>query len=167
MHWNTFISTCRVFKSKWCSSKNCYFKNLEGELKEQEERFTDVSNPDYDAFTKIERSIKKQMEQIGENLMKNLLIELKDSKREMEEKLKHAVIQIKSYAESVGNTSQEKSQTPNKTYIDFRAIMEEISNAELAEEKEKKMRSKNLIIHGVKNLLLTTRVTLSNLTISI
>ena len=107
------------------------------------------------------------MEQIGENLMKNLLIELKDSEREMEEKLKHAVIQIKSYAESVGNTSQEKSQTPNKTYIDFRAIMEETNNAELAEEKEKKMCSKNLIIHGVKNLLLTTRVTLSNLTISI
>ena len=96
MRWNTFISTCRVFKSKWCSSENCYFKNLEGELKEQEERFTDVSNPDYDAFTKIEGSIKKQMERIGENLMKNLLIELKDSEREMEEKLKHAVIQIKS-----------------------------------------------------------------------
>ena len=98
--------------------------------------------------------------------MRNLLIELKDSKREMEEKLKHAVIQLKSYAESVGNTSQEKSQTPNETYIDFRAIMEETNNAELAEQKEKKMRSKNLFIHGVKNFLLTTRVALSNLTIS-
>ena len=46
------------------------------------------------------------------------------------------------------NTSQEKNQTPNGTYIDFRAIMEETKNAELVEEKEKKLRSKNLIIHG-------------------
>ena len=41
------------------------------------------------------------------------------------------------------------NQTPNGTYIDIRAIMEETKNAELVEEKEKKLRSKNLIIHGV------------------
>ena len=66
----------------------------------------------------------------------------------MEEKLNHMIIQTKSGAESVQNTSQEKNQTPNGTYIDFRAIMEEIKNAELVEQKEKKLRSKNLIIHG-------------------
>ena len=33
--------------------------------------------------------------------------------------------------------------------MDFRAIMEETKNAELVEEKEKKLRSKNLIIHAV------------------
>ena len=48
----------------------------------------------------------------------------------MEEKLNHMIIQTKSGAESVQNTSQEKNQTPNGTYIDFRAIMEEIKNAE-------------------------------------
>ena len=69
--------------------------------------------------------------------MKNLLNELQDSKREMEEKLNHVMIQTKSCAESVQNTSQEKNQTPNGTNIDFRAIMEETKNAELVEEKEK------------------------------
>ena len=69
--------------------------------------------------------------------MKNLLNELQDSKREMEEKLNHAMIQTKSCAESVQNTSQEKNQTPNGTNIDFHAIMEETKNAELVEEKEK------------------------------
>ena len=59
------------------------------------------------------------------------------------------MIQTKSYAESVQNTSQEKNQTPSLTYIDFRAIMEETTNVELVEEKENKLRSKNLIIHGV------------------
>ena len=89
------------------------------------------------------------MEQLGENLMKNLLNELQDSKREMEEKLNHVMIQTKSYIESVQNTSKEKNQTPKGTYIDFRAIMEETKNAEVVEEKEKKLCSKNLIIHGV------------------
>ena len=45
------------------------------------------------------------MEQLGENLMKNLLHELKVSKREMEEKLNHVMMQTKSYAESAQNTS--------------------------------------------------------------
>ena len=59
------------------------------------------------------------------------------------------MIQTKSYAESVQNTSQEKNQTSNGTYIDFRAIMEETKNVELVEEKEKELRSKNLINYGV------------------
>ena len=35
-------------------------------------------------------------------------------------------------------------------HTDFRAIIEETKTAELIEEKEKKLRSKNLIIYGVK-----------------
>ena len=118
-------------------------------LREKEERLTEVGNPDCDAFTKTEGSMKKHMEQLGENLMKNLFNELQDSKREMEEELNHVMIRTKSYAESVQNTSQEKNQTPNGTYIDFRVIMEETKNAELVEEKEKKLRFRNFIIHGV------------------
>ena len=81
--------------------------------------------------------------------MKNLFNELQDSKREIAEKLNHVMIQTKSYAESVQNTSQEKNQSPNGTHIDFRAIVEETKNAELVKEKEKKFCSKNLIIHDV------------------
>ena len=127
-------------------------EKLEGELREQEERFTEVGNPDYDAFATIEGLMKIHMEQLGENLKKNLLNELQDSKREMEKKLNHVMIQTKSYAESVQNTSQEKNQTPNGTYIDFRVILEETKNTELVEEKEKKLRSKTLIIHGVEEI---------------
>ena len=61
-------------------------KKLEGESREQEERFTEVGNPDYEALTKVEGLMKKQMEQFGENLMKNLLNELQGSKREIMEK---------------------------------------------------------------------------------
>ena len=107
------------------------------------------------------------MEQLGENLMKNVFNELQDSKREIEEKLNHVMIQRKSCAESVQNTSQEKNQSPNGTHIDFRAIMEETKNAELVKEKEKKFCSKNLIIMMLNNLLVATRMMLLNLTISI
>ena len=89
------------------------------------------------------------MEQLGENIMKNLINELQDSKREMEEKPNYAMHQTKTDAESVQNTSQQKNQTPNRRYIDFRAITEETKNPELFEEKEKKLRSKSLIIHVV------------------
>ena len=107
------------------------------------------------------------MEQLGENLMKNLCNELQDSKREMEEKLNDVMIQTQCYAESVQNNSQEKNQTPNGTCNDFRAIFEETKNAELVEEKERKLRSKNPLFMVLKNFLLTTRMMLSNLTISI
>ena len=53
-----------------------FIKKLEGELREQEERFTEVGNTDYDALTKTEGLMKTQMEQIGENLMEILLNEL-------------------------------------------------------------------------------------------
>ena len=40
--------------------------------------------------------MKKHVEKFRENLMKDLLNELQDSKREMEEKLNHVMIQTKS-----------------------------------------------------------------------
>ena len=162
MRWNIFIPTCHIFKSNEAHLKTV-IKKLEGELREEEKRFTEVGNPDHDAFTIIEGSMKKRMKKLGENVMKNLLNELQDSKREMEKKLNHVMIQTKSYAESVQNTSQDKNQTPNGTYIDFRAIMEETKNAELVEEKEKKLRSKSLIIYDVEHLLVTTRMALSKI----
>ena len=39
--------------------------------------------------------MKKHMEQLGRNLTKNPLNDLQDSKREMEEKLNHVMIQTK------------------------------------------------------------------------
>ena len=58
--------------------------------------------------------------------------------------------QTKSFAESAQNAlPTEKNQIPIATNTDFCAIMEETKNVKLIEEKEKKLRSKNFIIHGV------------------
>ena len=99
--------------------------------------------------------------------MKNLFNELQDSKREIEEKLNHVMIQRKSCAESVQNTSQEKNQSPNGTHIDFRAIMEETKNAELVKEKKRRNSVPRTSLSMVlKNLLVITRMMQLNLTIS-
>ena len=100
--------------------------------------------------------------------MKNLFNELQDSKREIEEKLNHVMIQRKSCAESVQNTSQEKNQSPNGTHIDFRAILEETKTAELVKEKKRRNSVPRTSLSMVlKNLLVITRMMLLNLTISI
>ena len=61
--------------------------NRNGELREQVERFIEVVHPDYAVFTEIEESMKKHMEQLGENVMKNLLNDLQDCEKEIEENL--------------------------------------------------------------------------------
>ena len=111
--------------------------------------------------------MKKHMEQFWENLMKNLLDKLQDSKKEMKEKLNHVMVQRKSYAESVQSTTQEKNHTPNETYIDFRAIMEGSKNAEIVEEKERYSVPRTSLSMMLKNLLVTTRMILLNLTMPI
>ena len=58
-------------------------EKLKGELKEQQERFTEARKPDYNALTKMNGLMKKKMGKIGENLVKNLLNEFQDSKGEM------------------------------------------------------------------------------------
>ena len=63
--------------------------------------------------------MKKHMEQLGENLMKNLLNEIQDSKREMEEKLNHVMIQTKSYAQSVQIPHKRKIKLPMGHILTF------------------------------------------------
>ena len=100
IRWSTFIPHAISLNQNEAHLKIA-IKKLEGELRKQEERFTKVDNPDYDGFTKTEGSMKKHMEQFGESLMKNLLNELQDCKREMKEKLNHVMIETNSYTESV------------------------------------------------------------------
>ena len=65
------------------------------------------------------------------------------------------------------NTSQKTNQTPNETYIDFCAIMEETKNAELAEEKRRNSVPKTSLSMVLNNSLVATKMMLLNLTISI
>ena len=117
---------------------------MEGQLKEQEEKFTEAGNQYYNVLTNMQGSVKKKKEQIGEIPMKNLLNEIQDSKREMGVKLNQALTKTKSYAQSVQNaTPSEKNQTSIETNIVVRANMVETKNAELIEGVEESSRVNN------------------------
>ena len=91
--------------------------------------------------------MKKKMEQIVEDLLKNLLNALHITQREIEEKLNQVIAQTKSYTESIQNAPvSEKSQTPIRKNT---VIMEETENAESINEIENKLCSKKFIVHGV------------------
>ena len=59
----------------------------------------EAGNPDFDAMTKLEDTMKKKLDQIGTTLKEFLLKELHDNNKEIEEKMAHN----KTYAESVEN----------------------------------------------------------------
>ena len=120
------------------------------ELKEQEEKFNEAGNPDFDVIKNLEGSMKKKLEQIGMCLKESLLKEVQENNKKMEEKLNQVMSLSNSYANTVKNIqASEKIQTSTNVNTDFRTIMREARNEELVEEQEKRLRACNLIIHGV------------------
>ena len=56
-------------------------------------------NPDIDAFTKLEGTMKKNLEQIGRTLKGFLLKELHDNNKEIKEKMNIVMAQNKTYVD--------------------------------------------------------------------
>ena len=78
--------------------------NQQKELKDQEEKFMEAGNPDFDAITKLEDTMKTKLDQIGTSLKEFLLKELHENNIEIEEKMNIVMAQNRTYAESVQNT---------------------------------------------------------------
>ena len=125
--------------------------NQRNELREQDEKFNQAGNPDYDHFTQIENCMETKLEHFGKALKEMLFKEVKDNNKKMEEKINLMISENRSYAESVKDVkaSQVKSSIP-ETKVDFRTIMKEARDEEIAEESEQKRRACNIILHGVK-----------------
>ena len=124
--------------------------NQKHELVEQQEKFDHVGNPDYDALTKREDMMKNKLEEVGKTLKESLLREVRDNNKKIEEKMNEMMSENRSYAETVKNIkpSENCASKPDQN-TDFRAIMMEARNDELADESDKKLRSSNIILHGV------------------
>ena len=121
-------------------------KRLQAEMEEQEEKFNQAGNPDYDYNTNLERFIKNKLDLFKDSLLK----EINDSNKQLKETLHTAVEKTKTYAETARSTNQEDAaiKVP-KTTDDFRNIMREAREEENAELQEQNRRNKNVIIHGV------------------
>ena len=116
---------------------NTTINEQQQEFVEQQKKFNQAGNPDYEAVLKLENAMMKKLEQVGNGVKLTLLQQVRDSNKKMEEKLHQVITENKSYAETlqkglaaVGN--QSKTET---------------KNSELVQEKEKQLRSSN--IHGV------------------
>ena len=123
---------------------------LQDELQKQQDKFDQAGNPDYDAITNLEDLIKRKLEDVGNTLKKSFLKELHANNKQIEKKLEEVISDNKTYADSVNNKQHSKN-TPHKLNqnLDFRAIMKETKNEELAEESDKQFRKCNIILHGV------------------
>ena len=125
-------------------------QSLEQELTDQERTFNEAGNPEYDHQTKLESYIKNKLEMFGEKLLNELAI----NNKRLEEKVEHARVHGNTYADIVTNETNhnndgKKTEEQPRTTKDFRKIMREAREAEVAEELEQKRRNRNVILHGV------------------
>ena len=102
----------------------------------------------------MEKCMHTKLEQFGRELKDNLLKEVSNNHRKIEEKLNQAMSGNMSYADKVINAPPPPPPWRNihvpKETMDFRTIMKVTRNEELAEKSEKKQRECNIIIHCVK-----------------
>ena len=126
-------------------------QNQELELKEQEEKFHQAGNPDYDHVIIMENCMKAKLENFGKTLKDTLLKEVNENNKRIEEKLNQVMQESKTYSETVKNTIGSGTAPTNipETSVDFRTIMKEAREEEITEEKEQKRRTCNIILHGV------------------
>lgn len=129
-------------------------KNISIKHKDFHDQQEKSGNPAYiDSMAMLEESMKCKIEQIGKTLEETILKQVNDNNQLIEEKLKEVMVYTKSYAESAKN-----NLIPNGTPVEpagnvnLRTIMHEARNEELAEERDKKLRSANIILHGVNEI---------------
>ena len=111
---------------------------LEKEIKEQERKFNEAGNPDYDFQTKIENTIADNFKHIEEKLITKIDEMLPPNQSNQ------------TYA-SVTSTSNGSCEqlSREETATNFRAIIREAKEAEQAEDLEQRRRVCNVILHGV------------------
>ena len=61
-------------------------QNLKNDLESQKEVFSQAGNPQYDSILSLEKSIKTQMDQIGEKLKDSFLKEVSDNNKVLEDR---------------------------------------------------------------------------------
>ena len=102
---------------------------------------------------KIEENM-KQLNTIENKLESLIESKLSENMKTIDKKLREVIMENKTYAQTLKESTQSVSQSSNstKTEGDFRSIIRDQRNDELIQEKERKGRSQNLIIHGVPEL---------------
>ena len=109
-----------------------------------------VSMKPDDILEILTKLMSKKFEEVEKNLKDSLSIEVNKNNKQIEEKLNEVAETNKSYAEAL---TKSEDQTPTTTVTpattqDFRSIIRDEHNEQLAEETDKRARACNIVIHG-------------------
>ena len=126
----------------------------DAQLIEQQKKFDEAGNPDYENLVKLETTMAKHLYQIERNIKESLLKEVQENNSKLEEKMNRVITERPCYAENESENATDNSVIPSNTTpaqkpVDLRSIMREAENEKLAEESQKRTRACNIILHGV------------------
>ena len=123
------------------------------EMKELEANFAQANKPNFNALLEIEKTIESKIDRLGTCLKETLLEVVEDNNSKLENKLNEVLYAQRTYASAAQGSAERTPGQPNipvnhahAQNNDFRSIVRATKNEEL---KEIKLRSRNLILHGV------------------
>ena len=117
------------------------YKRLEKSNKELESLIEKLQNtPGYHTVEFVEKKMEKKLEEIKTCIIEKIENTSKTTEKQIEEK-------IKSYATVASSTENEKYNINDDSSL--REVVKSVRKAEIIEDRDRKTRSNNIIIHGV------------------
>ena len=124
---------------------------LQTEIVEKEKELGSARvNTDDNTLTTLTNLMATKFKEVEKNLKESILAEVSKNNKRMEDKINEVVIAHKSYADTVKNTEEGWTTVPPNN---FHAMIREERNEQLAEETDKKLRSCNIVLHGLAELI--------------
>ena len=122
---------------------------LEEKVNEQEDKNASNSS---DNLTAVANLFFDKFKEVEENLKRSILNEVSSSQKLLEDKINEVVVSTSSYADAMTNATliEKKLTSIQQPVPNFRDIMRQEQNNQLAEEAERKERESNIVIHGLK-----------------
>ena len=132
----------------------------DSDLKEQEKKFDEAGNPDFDNLMNLETCMKKQIQLMGDSIKESLRAEIQANNKQIDMKLNQAMLFNNSLVEEVNDVTSitepsEKTDAVISSYAGMLKIPEAVKKAIHDERIEKKQeesdidrRKKNFIIHN-------------------
>ena len=81
-----YIQSVRDYEASEIALKNKVLES-EASLENQQKKFDEAGNPDYDNILKLEEYMKKEIVQLGKSIKESLVKEIKENNKMIEEKL--------------------------------------------------------------------------------
>ena len=152
-----YSQSVRDYEASEIALKNKVLES-EASLENQQKKFDEAGNPDYDNILKLEEYMKKEIVQLGKSIKESLVKEIKENNKMIEEKLdrKQSSPSGAWHLQRDGDSSENEgiAQTTIQPVaaVDFRTIIQEQQKQQIDEVNDQRSRARNIIIHGVQEV---------------